>query len=410
MERYFRDRETLSRLRGGILGPYVDELANMLSERGYTRHTVRAQFGWIGGFSRWLESNGIALREMSRKHLAQYLLQRAKQRQSGEEAALERVLQLLEQKGVIRKGDGDVLIENSQVEEIVKNYCVYLKKERRLSQSTIRYYGDFCRRFLSQLVVDKKLIITSIQAAEVIKFVQQQRAVSSNVHAKQLTSALRSFLRYASFQGLTNSNLESAVPAVANWALPNIPRAMPLDNVQRILRACDQRTLLGKRDFAILLLLVRLGLRAGEVVSLRLDDIDWDTGCVHVRGKGGHHAQLPLPTDVGKAIAAYLKQRPKNESRALFLTVKAPVGSLGDQATVGAVVRRALKHAGVDSQYKGAHQLRHALATRLLREGASLAEIGDLLRHQHIQTTTVYAKVDVSSLRSLALTWPGGAQ
>jgi site-specific recombinase XerD len=181
--------------------------------------------------------------------------------------------------------------------------------------------------------------------------------------------------------------------------------------VERILEGCDRTTSVGRRNHTILLLLARLGVRAGEVVGLSLDDIDWSTGQITIRGKGGKSAQLPLVNDVGSALADYLRHdRPRSATRRVFLRHRAPLVGFGNSSTISSLVRRALKHAGVESAHTGAHVLRHSLATSLLRQGGSLDEIGELLRHQSPNTTAIYAKVDVTALHTLALPWPGGGR
>ena len=202
-----------------------------------------------------------------------------------------------------------------------------------------------------------------------------------------------------------------AVPKVARWKLATLPKHLPADQVQRVLKACDRETALGRRNYAILLLLARLGLRAGEVIRLRIDDIDWEHGCLMVRGKAGRMAQLPLPADVARAMARYIRHgRPRCDCRALFIRDYAPRSGLYGANSVAKIVWRALKVAGVNSARAGAHLLRHSLATDMLRRGASLDEIGEILRHRSADTTAIYAKVDLNALRSLALAWPGGVK
>jgi site-specific recombinase XerD len=193
--------------------------------------------------------------------------------------------------------------------------------------------------------------------------------------------------------------------------MTSIPRAIPAHSVRQLLASIRRRTAMGRRDYAIVLLLARLGLRAGEVASLDLDDIDWDAGRVTVRGKGGQRTALPLPADVGGAIAMYLRHgRPRSTSRRVFLRAKAPIRGFLGQSAIGSLVRHALARAGVKAPTQGAHQFRHALATQMLRHGASLAEIGEVLRHRSAETTKIYTKVDLGTLRTLALPWPGGVR
>ena len=226
-----------------------------------------------------------------------------------------------------------------------------------------------------------------------------------------MTTALRSFLQFARYRGDIDKDLAACVPAVANWKLSTIPRAIPPSQVDLVLASIDRKTVMGRRDYAILLILARLGLRASEIKTLTLEDLDWQQGFITVRGKAGRYSQLPLPADVGEAIADYLRNgRPAGRSsRCVFLRAKAPIGAFTGQSGIGSVVRHPLERAGIDAARKGAHQFRHALASQMLRQGASLAEIGELLRHRSPRTTAIYAKVDLVSLATLALPWPGGA-
>jgi len=219
-----------------------------------------------------------------------------------------------------------------------------------------------------------------------------------------MTSALRSFLRYARYRGEVVLDLAAAVPVVANWSMPSIPRAISADQVHQVLASIDRCTAMGRRDYAILLLLARLGLRSSEVALLELDDIDWYTGTLNVRGKSGLRNELPLSPEVGKAIAAYLRDgRPLSTSRRVFLRAKASIRGFRGASGVGSIVRHSLKRAGIKAPTYGAHQFRHGLATEMFRKGTSLGEIGDILGHCHPQTTMIYTKVDLEALRTLAL-------
>jgi integrase/recombinase XerD len=193
--------------------------------------------------------------------------------------------------------------------------------------------------------------------------------------------------------------------------LSSLPKYLPAKQVQSVLDHCDRTSKVGRRNYAILLLLARLGLRAGEVVRLDLEDIDWDNGLITVCGKGGQRAQLPLPADVGKAIAKYLQSdRPESSSRRVFIRDRAPRAGFGYATAIAKIVRCSLEKAGVESARKGAHLFRHSLATNMLAKGASLGEIGEVLRHRSTDTTAIYAKVQLEALRTLAFRWPGGAQ
>jgi integrase/recombinase XerD len=253
--------------------------------------------------------------------------------------------------------------------------------------------------------------LSCLSAADVVNFVRRQAPCLHRGRAKLMTTALRSFLSYARFCGDVDVDLAAAVPVVPNWSMASIPRAIAPQQVHRLLASIDRRTATGRRDYAIVLLLARLGLRSGEVASLQLDDIDWKAGQLSVHGKSGHRNKLPLPADVGRAIAAYLKSgRPPSTSRSVFLRARAPACGFQGGCAVGSIVRHLLQRSDVDAPTFGAHQFRHGLATEMLRGGASLGEIGDLLGHRHPQTTMIYTKVDIQALRKLALPWPGGAR
>jgi site-specific recombinase XerD len=224
-----------------------------------------------------------------------------------------------------------------------------------------------------------------------------------------MTTAFRSFFRFLFQSGELQADLSAAVPTVADWRLSTIPKYLLPDEIERVVGSCDRQTSTGRRDYAILLLLARLGLRAGEVVALELDDIDWRAGEILVRGKGLLHDRMPLPVDVGQALTSYLRMdRPACKTRRVFVCMKAPRSGFTGPSTVATIVRRALDRAGLDPVFKGAHLLRHSLATRMLRSGASMSEIGEVLRHRTPSTTEIYAKLDFEGLRSLAQPWPNG--
>jgi site-specific recombinase XerD len=238
--------------------------------------------------------------------------------------------------------------------------------------------------------------------------VQQARRYSP-ARAQLLATALRSFFRFLLQCGVIATDLAQAVPTVPNWRLSSLPRFMKAEDVGCLLQSCDRRTPKGQRNHAILLLLARLGLRAGEVAALTLDDLDWDAGELLVRGKGARYDRLPLPHEVGEALAVYLRHgRPPNATRQVFVRMRAPRRGFTNGRAVTTIVARALLRAGLNPALKGAHLLRHSLATQLLHNGASLTEISELLRHQDIETTRIYAKVDQETLHALALPWPGG--
>jgi integrase/recombinase XerD len=402
----------LSRAPDGPLAVYIGAFAKSRSVQGYAPFSIHRQVLLAACFSHWLKQNGVALCQIGPDHPSRYLRYRARRVKPypGDAAALRHLIEFLRGMGLIaaEKISADPL---TPAERCAQAYAQYLREARALARATIVNYVPLIRGFLADRFGDGPVMLSRLSACDVVRFVQRQAPHLHLKRAKLLTTALRSFLRYARYRGDVMLDLAAAVPVVANWSMPSIPRAIGADQVRQLLASIDRCTAIGRRDYAILLVLARLGLRSGEVAFLELDDIDWDAGQVSVRGKGDQRTALPLPTDVGKAIAAYLRHgRPPNTSRRVFLRSKAPIRGFLSQCAIGSIIRHALQRAGIQAPTTGAHQFRHGLATQMLRNGASLTEIGEVLRHRSPQTTTIYAKVDLKALRTLALPWPGGAR
>lgn len=412
MKYIINNQVVLSRAPDGPLAEHIGAFAQSRSSQGYARDSIHRQVLLTAGFSHWLKQQGVALRHVSSYHSLRYLRDRARRVRpcQGDAAALRYLLDFLRREGVIA-AEKIAARRLTPAARCAHEYAQYLHDARSLARSTIVNYVPFIRGFLTDRFGDGPVRLARLNAGDVVRFVQHQAPQLHLKRAKLLTTALRSFLRYARYRGEVALDLAAAVPIVANWSMPSIPRAIGAEQVRQLLASIDRRTAIGRRDCAIVLLLARLGLRSGEVAFLELEDIDWDTGQVSVRGKGGHRTALPLPADVGSAIAAYLRRgRPRSTSRRVFLRSKAPIRGFLGQSGIGSIIRHALQRAGVQAPTTGAHQFRHALATQMLRHGASLTEIGEVLRHRSPQTTTIYAKVDLKALRRLALPWPGGAR
>lgn len=290
------------------------------------------------------------------------------------------------------------------LDELLADYHGYLLSERGLCEHTVfDGYGPVAELFLAEFVGPEGLGLERLSAAEVTAFLAREFPRRSVSGARDLAGALRSLLRYLHLAGLIPTPLVWAVPSVADLRDRALPRGLEPGTVRKLLASCDRRRLVGRRDYAILVLLARLGLRAGEIAALELDDVDWRSGLLLVHGKGARQDVLPLPGDVGEAIVGYLRRRPRCECRALFLRVTAPRREM-NRSTIGWVVRAACDRAGLPRV--GPHRLRHTAATDMLRAGASLAEIGQVLRHREQRTTAIYAKVDRARLRELARPWP----
>jgi site-specific recombinase XerD len=411
--KYFIDKRiVLSRTPEGPLAPHIGPFAKSLREQGYALASIHRQVLLAACFSRWLQRQGVSLRSITSDHPARYLRYRMRrvQRGRGDAAALGHLLAFLHCERVI-PAERIPSRRLTSAERCAQAYERYLREIRGLAKATIVNYVPFIRSFLKECFDDGPVMLSRLCASDVVRFVQRQAAHLHQKRAKLLTCALRSFLRYVRYLGKTKLDLAAAVPIVANWSMSSIPRAITEEQVRHLLSSVDRRTAMGRRDYAILILLARLGLRSGEVASLELGDIDWKAGQLSVRGKTGQRSELPLTAEVGKVIAAYLRRgRPHSTSRRVFLRAKAPVRGFRGASGVGSIVRHRLQRAGIDAPTLGAHQFRHGLASKLLRHGASLGEIGELLGHHNPETTKIYIKVDIDALRTLALPWPGGVR
>jgi site-specific recombinase XerD len=295
------------------------------------------------------------------------------------------------------------------VDKTIDSFTHHLRHNRGLAASTTAQYGNCARDFLVDRFGTAQVCLAEITATDIIEHMRRQGEHRSSAMLKAVVNALRSFLRYCLYIGETEPGLIAAVPTVALWATtPPMPRAIAPAHARQVIAHFSGTSPRALRDRAILLLLARLGLRSGDIVYMTLDDIDWDNGCLRVRGKGRRECFMPMPPDVGEAIAAYLRDgRPASTDRRLFLRLVAPFRGLSLSHSTSSVVKNALASAGVDAPRKGAHQFRHALAVRMLEQGASLPEIGEVLRHRSPQATAIYARVGIDALRDLAVAWPG---
>jgi len=395
------------------LGPwagYLNAYTTLIKERGYSPVSVQTQVQLITRFSEWLRRGHIEVHALD-EIIAERFLRRhqsARFARRGDAAGLYRFLHMLREQGATRRQKKPPL---SPQQRLTTNYGRYLLEERGLTQATIVNYVPFIDQFLSARFQRIPINLSQLRAPDVTDFVRRQAHKLSPGRAQLLVTALRSFLRYLRHQGKVGTDLAASVPAVARWSFATLPKFLPAGTVQRVLDRSDRRTPIGRRDYAILFLLAKLGLRACEIVALNLEDIDWEKARITIRSKGGRWAQLPLPADVGEVLALYLRHgRPSCSSRRVFIRDRAPRIGFANSIAISTLVMRALKRAGVDSARKGAHLFRHSLARDMIRQGASLDEIGKLLRHQSPNTTAIYAKVDLPALRPLALPWPGGVR
>jgi site-specific recombinase XerD len=408
MKQVFREHRLCR--QDGPLGPYIDSYEAGMRGEGYARQTREVQIRLVADFGCWLAKRGIQAQDLTAELFRPYLRARARRRRPtrNDLSALQRLLELLRRQGVVAAAASPA---TTPTERLQSEFRLYLRQERALASTTQAAYTAFVSEFLTERFGAGPVDLSRLCAADITRFVRRRASTIQSKRVQLMTTALRSFLRFARYRGDIEKDLAACIPAVANWKQSTLPRALPPDQVEQVLKSVDRKTAIGRRDYAILLILARLGLRAGEIKTLTLEDLDWQEGLITVRGKAGRFSQLPLPRDVGAAIADYLRHgRSTASSRCVFLRARAPAGGFQGQTGVGSMVRHALERAGIDSPRKGAHQFRHALACQMLKQGASLSEIGELLRHRSPQTTAIYAKVDLDSLAAWALSWPGGVR
>jgi len=321
-------------------------------------------------------------------------------------AALLRLLAMLRKIGVVAPPRPLPL---TPVELWLQEYTRYLENYRGFVATTIAGYCLPVRRLLVREYGTGPVELGALRAPAILSFIRYHVQHHGRLSAPYLTNALRSFFKFLRHRGEITLDLAAAVPSVVGWTLAGLPKQLPRGEVRRVLAHQERDNPAGRRNYAILLLLARLGLRSCEVAALRLEDVDWDEGRINIRSrKGGRTIALPLPHDVGRAIAEYLKAgRPDCACREVFVRNKSPMGGIS-RIGVGQVARSAMLRSGITGVSMGAHTFRHTLASELLRRGASLDEIGRILRHRDASTTAIYAKVDMNALRQLAVRWPGG--
>jgi len=398
----------LPQYRVGPLGAHVDGFAEWLIEQDYRRDTVRTKLRLVADFSLWLGRRRLSLASLDKQTVGRFLHGRRRRNPCGARLTLRLLLDRLRHAGVVGDPAGEEGT-GSPLQLLERSFEHYLTQERGLSPATLANTLPFVRQFLVERFGPSEISLTDLDPRDIAGFVRRRAHTLSPARAKLLVGALRSFFRFLRLRGDIATDLAAVVPSVADWRRTALPKSLPPEQVDKLLTHCDQDTVSGLRDYAVLLLLARLGLRAGEVVALTLEDLDWHAGEIEIRGKGSRRDRLPMPHEVGQALASYLRRaRPRCSTRRVFVRLRAPIRELADQRAVGTIVRQALARAGLHPPCKGAHLLRHSLAVRMLQRGASLAEIGEILRHRLPDTTMIYAKVDLDALRALAQPWPGG--
>lgn len=393
----------------GPLGPYAADYERYLTGLGYTFGSLQHRMVQFNQLSRWLESEGMeasGLNETDARRFVAWRAQRGRVRWTSP-WSLRLPLNFLYSIGVIEKSRRE-----GPFEDLVEGYRRYLSDERGLVNKTVEAHVVCARRFCAMVAANGPAELVGLRSAQLNAYLLDVSRDHSADWVQKEAGSLRSFLRYLHVAGATSTSLVDAVPKVARHRRGPQPQGLDRRQIGRLLASCDRRRGVGRRDYAILMMLARLGLRAGEVAAMTVDDFDWRAGEVLVRGKGGRHERLPLPDDVGQAVAAYLQRgrpKPQTATRAVFLRARAPWTPLGLPG-VQTVVRYSSVRAGLG--LFGPRRLRQSAATMIQRNGLPLTAVAQVLRHHDIRITTVYVDVDPAAVATLARPWPaaGGEQ
>jgi integrase/recombinase XerD len=407
------------KLRDGPVGAFVDELASVLLAQGYKQKYLRTRFIVIKALNQWLSRKKIDISQLDSESISRFIRYRLKQNkcmsERGELATLKTLITIMKDRGLVPIEE-EVRESNNRFEKTLSEYKLYLIEEKGLASTTIERYLFQNRKFLDHIFDVQLVDFSTISAQNIVDYIRSYASGHGAADSALMVCSIRSFLRFLVFNGKIEATLSDCVPTVSCRNGLRIPSHLSANELSHFLKCSKGSSPVQRRNYAMFLLLARLGLRASEVVTLALDDIDWEHGELTIRAKGNKQAHLPLPKEVGNALVAYLKHgRPVCPYRNVFISPRAPYRSLKNGSVVSSIVNRAVKRAGLNPQKKGAHLLRHTLATECLRKGATLTEVGEILRHRNIDTTAIYAKVDFTRLGILAMPWPvpssdGGAR
>jgi integrase/recombinase XerD len=406
---FFKSRLRIQAVWGGPAGPLLKGFAQALADAGYSTIIARKHLRAAEHLIYWIYRRGIPACKLNEQWLARFgrHLSRCRCRHYAH-ADQRRVVHaahlFLTYVRDARITNHRSIQPSNDESALVSRFCHWMRQQRGTRDGTLHNYRIHIRELLKRLGEEP----CRFDARRLRAFVLEKSRSCTRGTVQNCVHALRMFLRFLIAEGQCTVGLDGAIPTVAHWRLASLPRYLPPKDVECLIASCNRTSAVGRRDRAILLLLARLGLRAGDIVHLRLSDIDWKGASIQVCGKGSRHARLPLTQEVGQAIVAYLqKGRPRSESDTLFIRCRPPFCAFRSSVAISDVVDRALRRAGVVRPSRGAaHLLRHSLATSLLQQGTSLEDIGSILRHSSSETTQIYAKVDIASLRQIAQPWP----
>jgi integrase/recombinase XerD len=406
LSKFFASHTRIEALRDGPDGSLLESFARSLSEAGYATSTTRAHLRAAEHFIHWIHRNGKSLSESNEQVLAQFdsHLRRCRCQHYGhakQEAVIHGArlfMSHLRDLGVTAAAAP----KNPEDSDLLLAFRQWMRQQRGTGDATLSNYSFHLRELLERFGKPMQFDASMLRG-----LILEKSRSCGWAAAKASTTALRMFLRFLVANGKCAVGLEAAIPTLAHWRLATLPRYLQPEEVERLIASCDRSSPVGRRNRAILLLLARLGLRAGDITHLRLGDIDWKNASIQVCGKGRRQTQLPLTQEIGQAIVDYLQNgRPQCNADTVFVSCDAPFRSIGS-AAVSMIVVRTLRRAGVVRPSRGAaHLLRHSIATSMLRQGATLEDIAGILRHSSIETTQIYAKVDIAALQQIAQPWP----
>jgi integrase/recombinase XerD len=398
-----------------LLGDYPIQFWQHLLDRGYARDTIRVYLRCIGRLAEMMKADGIAVGDLDEAQAVALIARTSwiRKRKIAATFIVKCFVRFLTERGVGKPASPPTAKEIARA-ELRQDYETYLRRQRGLSERTIFHCWRIADRFLEFRFGGEAGDLSRITSASIVGFLQHLTTRTPPLREKNLSSHLRNFFRYLFKAGKTAVNLALGIPSVAQRYGTRLPRHLTTEHVDILVRAVRTDKSGGRRNYAMVMLLARLGLRGPEVIAMQIDDIDWRSGEIIVRGKGNRHDRVPLPTDVGEALADYIKCDRKTESRALFVTERGPHRPFKNAQLLNNILRAAFVKTGLKppAPYVGSHILRHSLATNLVQRGASLEEIGDMLRHRSQSSTMLYARLDIDGLRSISQPWPiaGGAK
>jgi site-specific recombinase XerD len=409
MLEYYVDSEfKLRQLRGCPVGKHMDCFADWLHAAGYKRRSAQLLLRGAAHLGHWASIRKVRIGRLDSpmldtfaRHIATCTCPHAFHGRGPYNAeGAKRFVEHLQRRGILPRAE----VRPEPLPALVEAFSDWMRRHRGVAESTLTQYVSMVKEFLVALGDDA----AAYNASLVRRFIFTRASRTGHSGAKSVVNAIRMFLRFLAANASCSPELVAAVPRIVKWRLSSLPRYISAQDVERLIQGCDPASPRGSRDRAVIFLLARLALRAGDVRDLRLKDIDWSQGRLRVVGKGRCETWLPLPQDAGDAVLHYLEHfRPAIDDDHVFLRVHAPFGPLPSSGPISKLVRRAIRRAGIKAPSMGAHLLRHSAATAMLRQGSSLDVIGAVLRHRSVESTAHYAKVDLTLLRSVVQPWPG---